>query len=210
MVACEIGRKLGALVLALILAGAAPALAQPHEPDPSGPADAVAAADHADDEHAESPWAFIGRLVNFTLLAGTILYLLRRPLAGHLAARREQVRADLDAADRMKRDAAAQMAEMDARLKALPGELAAVKARGHQEIAAEAQRIRERAEAERARLVEQTRRDIGQHVRLARRELVEHAAALSVEVAARRIREQITDADQQRLVDRYLTQVRPS
>ena len=43
---------------------------------------------------------------------------------------------------------------------------------------------------------------------MARRELVEHAASLAVGVAQTKIKAQITDADQARLVDRYLTEVK--
>ena len=48
---------------------------------------------------------------------------------------------------------------------------------------------------------------IEQRTRVARRELVEHAASLAVGVARTKIRAQITDADQSRLVDRYLAEV---
>ncbi|MFN2428261.1 MAG: hypothetical protein ABR587_17635, partial [Candidatus Binatia bacterium] len=62
---------------------------------------------------------------------------------------------------------------------------------------------------ERERLLEQTRREIDLQLRLAKRELVEHAANLSVQLATERIRNDITPADQDRLVDRYLDQVKP-
>ena len=227
--ACEIRCKpaAGALLLALLLTAApppvlgqepAPAPADaaygqpPGQTGPSRPADAAEVADeHAvseDEAHGESPWALTGRIFNFALLAGTLIYLLRNPLARYLTGRREQVRADLDAAEQMKRAAAAQMSEMDARLAALPGELETLKARGREEIAAEEDRIRTLAERERVRLLEQARRDLDQRVRLAERELVEHAAALAIGVAEGKIRRQITDEDQARLVDRYLTQVK--
>ncbi len=83
----------------------------------------------------------------------------------YFASRRAQVRSDLVAAEEMKKSAAAQIAEMDAKLQALPAELDALKARGQQEIAAEEQRIRELAETERARLLEQASREIAQRTR---------------------------------------------
>lgn len=233
-VACEIERKqaAGVLLLAVLLAAApmpalgqepAPAPAavheQSHEAGPSQPAETAGVDEHAggtaQDEahgeaegHGESPWALAGRLLNFALLAGTLVYLLRRPLAGYLTRRSERVRADLDAAEQMKQAAAAQMAEMEARLAALPGELEALRARGQEEIAAEEERIRSLAERERARLLEQAHRDIDQRVRLAERELVEHAAALAIGVAEGKIKRLITDEDQARLLDRYLAQVK--
>ena len=159
--------------------------------------------------HEESIWPMVGKIVNFAILAGTVFYFGRKPIAGYLAGRRAQVRSDLVAAEEMKRTAAAQIADMDAKLAALPAELAALKARGQQEIAAEQQRIRQLAETERARLIEQAAREIEQRTRLAERELVEHAASLAVDVARTRIKDQITDADQARLVDRYLAEVKP-
>ncbi len=157
--------------------------------------------------HDESLWPQVGKIVNFAILIGTVVYFARKPLSEYLATRRAQVRSDLVAAEEMKKKAAAQIAQMDARLQALPAELLALKARGHQEIATEEKRIRELAEIERARLLEQASREIEQRTRVARRELVEHAASLAVGVARTKIREQITEADQSRLVDRYLAEV---
>jgi len=162
----------------------------------------------ADEGHDESIWPQVGKIVNFAILIGTLIYFGRKPLADYLANRRAQVRSELVAAEAMKTSAAAQIAEMDAKLQALPAELDALKARGQQEIAAEEKRIRELAETERARLLEQASREIEQRTRVARRELVEHAASLAVGVAQTKIRTQITDADQARLFDRYLTEVK--
>ena len=201
----------GFLLLVLLLS--MPGLAAQEHAAPATPA-----ADHApaasQDSHApaeahdESIWPQVGKLVNFAILIGTIVYFGRKPLADYLATRRAQVRSDLVAAEAMKKSAAAQIADIDAKLQALPAELEALRARGQQEITAEEQRIRQLAEAERARLLEQASREIEQRTRLARRELVEHAASLAVGVAQKKISAQITDADQSRLVDRYVAEVK--
>lgn len=161
----------------------------------------------AEGGHDESIWPQVGKIFNFAVLVGTVIYFGRKPLSDYLTSRRAQVRSDLVTAEAMKQSAAAQIAAIDAKLQALPAELDALKARGQQEIAAEEKRIRELAETERARLLEHATRDIEQRTRVARRELVEHAASLAVGVAQTRIKAQITDADQARLVDRYLTEV---
>lgn len=170
----------------------------------------AAAAEHGSEEaaHDESIWPQVGKIVNFLVLLGTIVYFGRKPIADYLASRGAQVRSELVEAEKMKTTAAAQIAEMDAKLAALPGELAALKARGDAEIAAEQQRLRAVADAERQRLLDQTTRDIDQKLRMARRELVEHAAALAVQTAEHKINAQITDADRSRLVDRYLAEVK--
>jgi F-type H+-transporting ATPase subunit b len=177
-----------------------------HAAAPSGQAAHGAAAEGGHEEG--SPWGFIGKIVNFALLVGTLVYFLRAPLSNYLATRRTQVRADLDAAEAMKRSAAEQIAQMEAKLKALPRELEELKARGQAEIAAEEARIRELAESERIRLVEQVSREIDQQVRMAQRALVEHAADLAVSVAEKRIKRDITSDDQARLVDAFLDQVK--
>ena len=184
--------------------------AQPASEHVQPAADAQAAhAESSEGTHEEgSVWGAVGKIVNFAILVGTLVYLLRAPVSGYLASRRAQVRADLDAAEAMKRSAAAQIAEMEAKLKALPRELEELRARGQAEIAAEEARIRELADAERTRLVEQARREIEQQVRMAQRALVEHAADLAVSVAETRIKREIADDDQVRLVTTYLAQVR--
>ena len=171
------------------------------------PAHGEAGAAHGEAAHEESIWPFVGKIFNFAVLAGVLVYYLRTPTTNYLASRKIQVRADLDTAEQMKTTAAAQIAELDAKLKALPAEIDALKARGRAEIEGEEQRIRELAAAEKTRLLDQATREIEQQLRLAHRDLVEHAATLAVSAAETRIKQQITDADQARLVDRYLTQV---
>lgn len=188
------------LVVATLLLASAAVRAQE-------PAHGEAAAEHGEAAHEESIWPFVGKIFNFAVLAGVLVYYLRTPTANYLASRKTQVRADLETAEQMKTTAAAQIAELDAKLKALPAEIDALKARGRAEIQGEEQRIRELAAAEKARLLEQAQREIEQQMRVAHRDLVEHAATLAVSAAETRIKQQITDADQARLVDRYLTQV---
>ena len=90
----------------------------------------------------------------------------------------------------------------------MPAEIDALRTRGAEEIAAEEQRIAAQAAADRERLLDQTRREIDVQVRLAKRELLEHAADLSVQLATERLKQSVTPADQDRLVDRYLGQMR--
>lgn len=227
LIACELKNKvLAALVAAvLVTAGAALAAQEPQVPNAQGAAaqpvaaetaqeahEAAQPGEHADDAHAEeehhSVWAgLLWPTVNFAILFGGLWYLLRQPFAGYLAGRHSAIRQDLVEAAGVKAAAAAQIAELDRKLAALPGEIEALRTRGAEEIAAEEARIAALAAAERERMLEQTRREIALQVRLAKRELVEHAADLSVQLAADRIQQQITASDQDRIVDRYLENV---
>jgi F-type H+-transporting ATPase subunit b len=164
------------------------------------------------EEHDEEEHGMLAGLlwptVNFLILAGGLWWFLREPVTTYLRDRHSAIRKDLVEAANVKSAAAAQLAEIDRKLAALPGEIEALRQRGADEIAAEERRISAMAAAERDRLLEQTRREIDLQVRLAKRELVEHAASLAVEIAGERIQQGITPADQSRLVDRYLDQVK--
>jgi F-type H+-transporting ATPase subunit b len=195
---------LSALTALLLLAAPARAVAQP-EPSPATAGESRSA---PPEEGGGGALGVVARLFNFAILAGTLVYLLKSPLVNYLDRRRTDIRRDLIQAAETKKTAAAQIEEIDRRLKALPAELAALRAQGAEETAAEDARIRAAAAADRERLLEQARRDIDQHVRIAERDLVAHAADLAVGVAAERIRKTITDDDQKRLVDRYVLQLK--
>jgi F-type H+-transporting ATPase subunit b len=183
----------------------APAAADAHGPPPAeGHAEG---GEHAA-AHESSPWPFVGKIVNFAILAGAVFYLARKPFAQYVADRGTHVRDDLVRATTMKEEAAQQIADIEAKLKQLPAELDALRATGREDVAAEEARIDEAAAAERTKLLEQTRREIEVQLRAARRDLVTHAADLAVQVARERIRAQITSDDQARLVDQYLAQVK--
>lgn len=158
-------------------------------------------------EHGSPLVDTIARLFNFALLAGTLFYLLRSPLAAYLAGRSQQVRERLVKAAEMRTAAIAQQADVAQKLQSLPAELDALRQAGAQEVAAEEARIRQAAEAERQRLLDVTHREIGTQLKLAERALTRQAADLAVSLAAERVRTTITKADQLRLVDRYLVQV---
>lgn len=214
--ACETGRKrrtgpshaAAAVIAALFTLGLAVAVpvraAQPEPPHPV----AEEAEHETHEEEAHGTRDMIARLFNFAILAGTLVYLLRAPIAKYLADRGSQIRGDLVTAAEMKRSAAAQIEEIERKMKALPGELDALRAQGAQEMAAEERRIQAAAAAERDRLLEQARREIDQQVKVAQRELVSHAADLAVGVATERIKRNITGEDQKRLVDRYVQQLK--
>ena len=204
------------VVVALLWTVAAAPAAQPqgeHAPPAAAePHGQAAAGEHAaagEGEHSgESPWALPARIFNFAILAGGLYYLLRSPLIGYLTQRGIHVRSELTSAATLRKDAAAQLAAVEAKMQALPGEIDALKRRGAEEIAAEEARIAGVAEAERQRLIEQAKREIEMQLRIAERDLKTRAGELAVEVATARVTRAITAADHQRLVDQYVSQVR--
>ena len=215
LAACELKNKvLTALFTACLLtfAAATPATGQEHPPaSASQPADS-----HAQPAEGEHHDESIGGMIlgmgwpvaNFIIFIGILYYFLNQPIREYLTTRDATIRKDLVEAAELRAAATTQLAAIEQKVQALPGELAALRTRGAEDIKAEEQRIAAQAAADRDRLLEQTRREIELQVRLAKKEILEHAANLSVQLASERLKNEVTPADQDRLVDRYLTQVK--
>jgi F-type H+-transporting ATPase subunit b len=184
--------------------------AAPQEPaaPPAAHGEGAPAEGQGNHEGGGSLLGTLGRVFNFAVLVGVLVYFLRAPIAGYLSRRSTEIRRDLTTAAETREAATAELAAVEQKLKALPGEIEALKVRGAREVAAEEARIRQAADAERERMLEQTRREIDLQVKAAERELTRQAADLAVGLAAERIKQTITSEDQARLVDRYLADVR--
>lgn len=217
--ACELKNKVSSVLFAVVFAlsaGAAMAAAAGQEPPPASAGQAAQPeGEHATAEgepHDESIGGMIlgmgWPVANFIIFVGVLYYFLNQPLRDYLATRSSAIRKDLVEAAELKATANSQLATIEQKLQALPGVLSALRTRGAEEIKSEEQRIAAQAAADRDRLLEQTRREIELQVRLAKKEILEHAAGLSVQLATERIKKEVTPADQDRLVDRYLSQVK--
>jgi F-type H+-transporting ATPase subunit b len=231
--ACELRRKLSArLLVAVALTAllftrglaaqapetpAQPAAAEQHQPATAGHEQAAgehgAAAEHAgaEAEHGGEHGGLAGLLwpvANFIVLVVLLNKFLRAPITEYLAARSSQIRKDLVEAAELNKAATAQLADVERKMQALPGELDALRTRGAEEIVAEEERIASAAAADRARLLTQTKREIEVRLQAAQRELSDHAAALALQLAEQKLATDMTAADHARLVDRYVAQVK--
>ena len=147
---------------------------------------------------------FLFRVINFAILAGALVYLLRKPLGNYLDAKTEQIRQDLTEAAGKRERAEAERKEAKARLEGLDQEIAAARKKGLADAEAERQRILEAAKAEAMRLAEHAKTELAEELELARRKLTARAAELSVEMARKKIGEQIRDADRRALFEKSL------
>jgi F-type H+-transporting ATPase subunit b len=200
---------IAAALAVILLLTVSPAMAQGAQPPAAGDHAAPAGEHAAEGGHAEGGpiVGMIAKLFNFAILAGTLVYFLRLPIATYLRDRGTQIRGDLVKAADMRTTATAQLAAIDTKMAALPAELDALRRTGAEELAAEESRMRHAAESERTRLLDQARREIDAQLTVARRELLGHTADLAVAIASKRVKATITAADQARLVDRYLGQL---
>jgi F-type H+-transporting ATPase subunit b len=218
--ACELKNKVLTVLFAALLLAFVPATAFSREGGQEHPPASASQAAQPEGEHAPTEGEHhdesIGGMIlsmgwpvaNFIIFVGVLYYFLNQPIRDYLANRSAVIRKDLVEAAELRAAANSQLASIEQKLQALPGELSALRTRGAEEIKAEGQRIAAQAAADRDRLLEQTRREIELQVRLAKKEILEHAADLSVQLATDRIKKEVTPADQERLVDRYLSQVK--
>ncbi len=147
---------------------------------------------------------FLIRVINFAILAGALVYLLKKPLGNYLEAKTDQIRQDLAEAAGKRERAETERKEAKARLEGLDQEIAEARKKGLSEAEAERLRILEAAKADAMRLAEHAKTELADELELARRKLTARAAELSVEVARKKIGEQIGDDDRRRLFEKGL------
>lgn len=164
----------------------------------------VAAQGHEGEEAHGSVWDLVFRVINFAILAGALVYLLKKPLANYLDAKTEQIRSELAEAVGKRERAEAERKEAEARLAGLDAEITEAREKGLAQAEDERRRILKAAEAEAARLGERAKKEIEAELELARRRLTARAAELSVEIAKEKLGEEIGDGDRQALFEKGL------
>lgn len=152
-------------------------------------------------------WEFWMRVMNFVVMAVILYLLLRKPLKKFFQGRIEGIQEDLNDLEQRRDEASRQLGEAETRLKqveeAKESILAQYRALGQRER----EQILEQAQKSAEYIKEQARFTINQETAKARNELRAEIARLSVQAAEELLKNQITDQDQERLLDEYLAKV---
>lgn len=147
------------------------------------------------------PWGeILKQAVNFVLLAGVLVYFLRKPLSSFLKERSELLRKSIDDAARGRAEAADKLSAVEARMAKLSEEIAQMNARMDAEAKAEVEQIRKGFAAEIVGIRAQAEFAGQQEVKKAREELRREASELSARAAEELVRRTLTPEDQERLV----------
>lgn len=140
-----------------------------------------------------------------------LFLLLRRflfgPVRSMLAARADEVKGKLDAAEKARADADRHAAELDERLKHIREEARAEVERAQQEGRAAAARILEQAQQQAAEFVQRAKEQLAHERRAAAIELRQQVVDLAVLAASRALREVLDEQAQRRAVDRFLSEL---
>lgn len=148
--------------------------------------------------------------LNLAILLAVLFYFGRKPIRSFFAERRGQIREELDRAAAMKAESEARYAQWQRRLMDLETELESIREAARERTESERERILSEAEAAAERVRADARAAVEQELRRAREELRREASDLAIELAGQRLREQITDADHDRLLDEFVAHIEHS
>jgi F-type H+-transporting ATPase subunit b len=147
------------------------------------------------------------RTMNFVVLAGALFLLLRKPASQALEARRQGIRNQLDDLEKQKAEAEKELSEYKAKLARLDKEIDQIVAEYVREGEAAKEKILQEAQVAAEKLREQAKKNIEHEFQGARLELMAEMSDQAVKMAETLIKKNISDEDQKRIVDEYLTKV---
>ena len=168
------------------------------------PAVAAAATGGSGGEHAYN-WAELGfATLNFAILIGVLVRYTRKPIRDFMYQRSRAIRAQIETAQQELAVAKAEVAELTARIQRMSQESAELLAASTEQAEAEGTRLCARAEETAERIRQEAQRVASVEVERARRVLREEAVTLATAMAAELLREQLSAADDARLVDEFI------
>jgi len=169
---------------------------------------ASARAPESEEEGKKEKRDLVFKFINFSLLVGALVYLLRKPLADFFAQRSASIRKGLEEGHKALEASQAQLRIVEEKLRHLEEEIAAFKASAGREMEAERQRMKQ-AEAEEAeKILQAARAQTEVAVRVAKLELKTFTAQQAVATAEEIIRQRLDEAGRKKLVSEFLAEVK--
>ncbi len=148
-----------------------------------------------------------GSMFNFFLLAGLLVYAVRKKVNPALADKRKEMELALKEARQLKQEAEARHAEYQSRLERLDQELAQIRAEMVKAGEAERDRIVSDAEQTAARIRKDTRFLIEQQMKQLRKDIRAEAITTAIDSAQSLLTQSAGPSDQRRLADAYLARL---
>jgi F-type H+-transporting ATPase subunit b len=167
----------------------------------AGPAAAASGEGHG------GPGDLLYPVLNLLVLLGVLLYVGRRPVQGFFADRRAKIQEDLDSAAGLLASAESRHAQLQRQLTRLDQELERIRAGARERAEQERARILADAAAAAERIRSEARAAVARETQRARETLRDEAAELALELAAERLREEVTEADRDRLLDEFVARI---
>ena len=152
-------------------------------------------------------WEDTFRVMNFTVLAVVLFFLLRKPLSQALSSRIEVIKDELEDLEARKDEAEKKLAEYNEKLAQLEKEGEKIVEDYIRQGNEAKERILKEAESSADKLKTQARRNIEHEFEQAKLTLQEEIFESSLAKAEEIIKNKISDDDQNRIVDEYLKKV---
>ncbi len=140
-------------------------------------------------------------LLNFAIIAGAVIFLLRKKLPGVFSERTNSIQKAMAEARAASEDANRRLADIEARLSKLGSEIQQMHNSADKEAAAEEARIKAAAEEDARKIVESATQEIAAAAKNVRRELKAFAADLAVGLARKQIH--VDDATDHNLINGF-------
>ena len=147
------------------------------------------------------------RVLNFAVLAGALVFLLRKPISQALDSRIKGIRAQMEDLEAKKAEAEKILSEFNAKIARLSQESEGIVAEYIRQGNEAKVRILKEAEVSAYKLEEQARRNIENEFEVAKQRLQHDIFEKAMIKAEEIIKKSITADDQNRLVDEYLDKV---
>lgn len=170
----------------------------------------VHASGGADDHSGSAVKDTLYQALNLVLLLGVLVYFGRKPVVEFFAARRAGIHDELSESADLLAKAEQRNSKLQRRLIDLNSEVEEIRELAGRRAEEEAERILADARAAAERIRGDAEAAVAQELRRARVELREEAANLALEIAARKLSEQVVDGDRERLIDEFITRIEPN
>lgn len=148
-------------------------------------------------------WKFI----NLAIFIAGLVYVLKKPVGDAFKAKREEIRAELIRAEEEKQAALAKLTSAEAKLAQLETEKEIVLAKAKAEADAEKKRLAEQTRADAERLKLQAEAELTRLANQTRSELRRFSAEESIRLAEEKLRNQIDDAKDVKLVKASIAEI---
>jgi F-type H+-transporting ATPase subunit b len=149
-------------------------------------------------------------IVNFVLLIAALIYFARKPVVDYFNDRRGEIQTDISKSAALLREAEEKFATWQRKLADLDSALAEIREVSRRRAETEREHIIADATATAERIRNDATAAIDQELRRSREVLREEAADLAVELAGKLLRDQVSDADRDRLVGEFIERVEAS
>jgi F-type H+-transporting ATPase subunit b len=148
------------------------------------------------------------QFINFAILAGVLIYALRKPLKGFLESRRAAIKEKIEESERLLKEAGEAKKAYEEKLSKLEAEIQTYRSSVLREVEQEKKKILDEAQALASRIREQAKLAYEQEMKETMAKVRTEIAERTVRAAEQRVRDMFKKEDHDQMVDEFIQKVR--